>query len=377
MPDAAATPGIDVDEVVERAVAVTGVPAPTGGEAERAALVSSWWRADGWSDVHSDAAGNVWATAHPGAGPGVVVAAHLDTVFPGGTPLEVRREGSRLIGPGIGDDGVALAALSAVARAAVPHLGALALYLLATVGEEGLGDLRGARHAVRSAPGPLAAFLAVEGNYLGRIVTTGVGSARWRIELSGPGGHAWERAGQPSAVHLAGGLVAELSRVPVVPGSTSLNVGTLHAGEAVNAIGREAVFDLDVRAVDPKDLEALEVAVLAVLSAELPGAVHLNASLAGRRPAGRIAPGHPLVRAAAEALERAGIPWREDATSTDANAAHEAGVPALALGITVGAGEHTTEEWIDTGPVGRGVLALADTIVRFGAATAAGDADRG
>jgi tripeptide aminopeptidase len=355
--------------VIERAVEVTEVPGPTGYEGDRAELVARWWVEDGWKDVCVDAVGNVWATAPPattvasGADPAVLVAAHLDTVFAAGTPLEVRREGSRLIGPGIGDDGIGLAALSTVAMMAAAHPVPSPLYLVATVGEEGLGNLRGAREAIASPPGPLGAFIAVEGNYLGRVVTTGIGSIRWRVELSCPGGHAWERAGGPSAVHIAAQLVSELVRLPVQPGESSLNVGTLHGGEAINALGRNAIFELDVRAADPRSLAVLEASVQQVLSSPLPRGVRLDATVIGKRSAGRTASDHPLVRAAVAALEAATVHWREGGGSTDANAAQEAGLPAVALGVTVGAAEHTTEEWIETGPVASGLAALAGTIV--------------
>lgn len=361
-------------QVVERAVEVTEVPAPTGSEGARAALVGRWWREDGWEDVAADAAGNVWATARRGEGPGILLGAHLDTVFGAATPLAVRREGGRLIGPGIGDDGIGLSALSAVASLAVDDLSTAPLYLVATVGEEGMGDLRGARHAFGVPPVPLGAFIALEGNYLGRLVTVGVGSARWRVEVTCAGGHAWERAGAPSAVHVAASLVARLASLPVSPGRTSLNVGTLHAGEAINALGRRAVFELDVRAVDPTDLEALGDRVTAILSAAAPDGVTVRAGVVGRRPAGRIADDHPLARAAASALDALGVPWERAATSTDANAAHEAGVPAIALGVTFGSGEHTTEEWIDTEAVPAGLAALAGTVVGLDRSLAAGSA---
>lgn len=365
-PVAKEVPAALAQAVVERAIEVTRVPAPTGSEAERASLVASWWKDDGWCDVRTDAVGNVWASTRPDGRTGVVLAAHLDTVFDFATSLEVRRDGTRLVGPGIGDDGIGVATLSAAASLAAPHLGDVPVHLLATVGEEGVGDLRGGRQALRSPPGPLAGFIAIEGNYLGRVVAAGVGSVRWRVELSGPGGHAWEQAGRPSAVHLAAGLVAKVAGIPVESGRTSLNVGSVHGGEAINALGRHAVFELDIRGVDQRDLDALERAVTAALSEQMPDGVDLRAEVIGRRPAGETPMAHPLVRAAVAALEARSIRWSAGATSTDANAAHEVSLPAVALGVTIGGGEHTTEEWIDTEPVAAGVGALADTIVRFG-----------
>jgi tripeptide aminopeptidase len=351
--------------VVERTVSVTELPAPTFAESARAGLVTSWWQADGWSDVGRDAVGNVWATVRKGTGPATVIAAHLDTVFPADLDHTVRRDGKRLYGPGVGDDGVGLAALSAVGRLVHERAGAMPVLLLATVGEEGLGDLRGARHAVSVPPAELAAFIAVEGNYLGRVGTVGVGSTRWRVEVLGPGGHAWEAPGTPSAVHEAAIRIARLAAMPVEPGQSTLNVGTVEGGEAINAIARRAVFDVDVRGARQGDLTSLAVSVLSVLQAAPPAGLEVDVAELGSRPAGSLEPDHPLVRAACDALTARGLAVRCIASSTDANAAHAAGIPAVALGVTTGSGEHTPQEWIDTAPLADGLAALADTVVRF------------
>ncbi len=213
-------------EVIERTIRVSSVPAPTGEEHERAALVADWWAADGFGAVSIDKAGNCWATVRNGTGPAVVLAAHLDTVFGTETEHVVKRSGDRLFGPGVGDNGVAVAALAAVGRLLGRAQGKSPVLILATVGEEGLGNLAGARHAVAYPPAELGALIAVEGNYLGKIGTTGVGSRRWRVLVTGPGGHAWEQSGAPSAVHEAARIVEALSGIPTVAGASSLNVGT-------------------------------------------------------------------------------------------------------------------------------------------------------
>jgi len=352
-------------EVVERTIRVSSVPAPTGEEHERAALVAGWWSGDGFGDVSIDKAGNCWATVRSGTGPAVVLAAHLDTVFGTETDHAVRRAGDRLFGPGVGDNGVAVAALAAVGRLLESAPGTSPVLILATVCEEGLGNLAGARHAVACPPAELGALIAVEGNYLGKIGTTGVGSRRWRVLVTGPGGHAWEQSGAPSAVHEAARIVEALSGIATVAGASSLNVGTFEGGESINARARRAQFDLDLRGADEATLASLESAARAVLDTPRAGGLSVELSEIGRRPGGRIEPGHPLLSAARDALAARGVAWREVATSTDANAAHAAGLAALALGVTTGAGEHTPEEWIDLGPIADGIAVLADTVERY------------
>ncbi len=304
-----------------------------------------------------------------GSGAAIVLAAHLDTVFDSGTDHTVKRTGDRLFGPGVGDDSVAIASLSAIGRLLSSSEGSAPVFVLVTVGEEGLGNLAGARHAIAHPPAELAAFVAIEGNYLGRIATTGVGSRRWRVVVTGPGGHAWEQSQAPSAVHEAARIVQALSRIPTAPGATSLNIGKLDGGEAINARAREAVFELDLRGAAEGSLEALETAARQVLEAPCASGIGIDVHEIGRRPAGSIQSDHPLVGSARDALATRSITWREVAASTDANAAHAGGVPAIALGVTTGSGEHTPGEWIDISPIGDGIAAIADTVVRYEHAT--------
>jgi acetylornithine deacetylase/succinyl-diaminopimelate desuccinylase-like protein len=352
----------DVTEtIVRRTVELAEVPAPTGSEEERSAIVRSWWELDGLAEVSVDGAGNVWGRARAGDGPIVILCAHLDTVFGADVPHTVRVDGDLLIGPSVGDDSVAVAALSAAGMAL--SQGPPPVWLLATVGEEGLGNLRGVTAALDGPPRSIAAFVAVEGNYLGRVSTIGVGSVRRRIRVTGPGGHAWEDAEVPSAVHHLARVVASITSLPTRSG-TSVNVGRIGGGEGINLRAAEAWFDLDLRADDPDELAALASVVDEVVQAEAPLVVERE--LLGERPAGRIERDHPLVRAAEQALGEVAIPVSTPPTSTDANAAHARGIPAIAVGVTKGSGEHTPREWIETGPIEIGVQALVRTIERFG-----------
>jgi tripeptide aminopeptidase len=352
----------DVNEtVVRRTIEIAQVPAPTGDEAERAAVVRSWWERDGLREVHVDAVGNVWGEVRGGDGAVVILCAHLDTVFGAQVPHTVRVEGDTLVGPSVGDDSVGLAALSAAGMALSAR--GVPVWLLATVGEEGLGNLCGVSAALDAPPSAVAAFVAVEGNYLGRVSTVGVGSIRRRVRMLGPGGHAWEAAEAPSAVHALGRLVASIGAIPRRRG-TSVNVGRIGGGEGINMRAREAWLELDLRADDPDALAALAREVEDLIEGVDPH-LEVNQDMLGDRPAGHVDPEHPLVRAATDALTEVGTPSTSPATSTDANAAHARCIPAIAVGVTRGSGEHTAHEWIETAPIEDGVRALARTIERF------------
>jgi tripeptide aminopeptidase len=359
-------PGDVTRDVLARTIALAEIPAPTGGEGARATLVASWWERDGWHDVHTDATGNVWARVRDGEGPAVMLCAHLDTVFAADVPHDTKVEGDRLLGPSVGDDSVAVAALSAAACLLVATPGP-PVWLLATVGEEGLGDLVGVRGALASPPAPVGALIAVEGNYFGRVSSVGVGSLRWRVTVRGPGGHAWEASSAPSAVHAMASMIADLARLHVAGARTAANAGRVGGGEAINARARVAWFDLDLRADDPSALAELERLAREAIRRYAVDGIGTDLEELGRRPSGSLVATHPLVVAAADALRDAGVVPDFVATSTDANAAHAASIPAIAVGITRGGGEHTPQEWIDIPPIADGVAVLAATVSTFGA----------
>ncbi len=349
--------------VLARTVVLARIPAPTGSEHDRAAVVGRWWEEDGWRP-HTDDVGNVWVQAGGGDGPGLLVCAHLDTVFPATVPHVVSTESGRLCGPSVGDDSIGVASLPALARLVPPVPGTGPLWLVATVGEEGTGNLAGIRHALDHAPQPVAAVIAIEGNYLGRVVITGVGSVRWRVSYHGPGGHAWERSHAPSAVHTAARVAAQLAGLAVAGARYSVNIGTIGGGEAINARARDAWFEVDLRADSASGLASLVSQAGAIVRAA-DDQIRVRIDEIGSRPAGGIAASSTLARAAAAAHEQAGVPVELRAASTDANAAYAAGIPAVALGVTRGAGEHTPQEWIQTAPVADGLGVLAGTIRLF------------
>ncbi|MFA5026353.1 MAG: M20/M25/M40 family metallo-hydrolase [Candidatus Methylomirabilota bacterium] len=347
-------------QVVEEAVRICEIPAPTFEEAERAAYVKERFARLGLCDVAIDAAGNARGR-RPGAlgGPGVVVGAHLDTVFPQGTDLRVRREGTRLHAPGIGDNSVAVASLLCLVEAlnvsGVETPGDL--YFACNTGEEGLGDLKGMKHVVGELKSTVRALVAVEGLKQNRIIHIAVGSRRYKVTFTARGGHSWGHFPSPSAIHIMGRAIADLSRleVPSDP-KTTYNVGVVRGGTTVNTIASEAEMLVDMRSVDIASLANLERRMLEIIrqaAAEGDGQARLD--LVGDRPAGSIPADHPVVETCKAVHRALGIQTYCEASSTDLNAALGVGLPGVCLSITEGANEHRLDEYIETGPIPTGI----------------------
>ncbi len=275
-----------------------------------------------------DAAGNVLA----GEGP-VWLLAHFDTVLP---PTPIVERNGRWYAPAVGDNSSGVAV--ALSLAGTPGVG-----LAFTVGEEGLGNLKGAR-AFFAAVRPTFA-VAVDG-YLGTLVPWAVGSVRLEARFFGPGGHAWGDRGRPSASHALGLALARLYALPLAEG-TSLNAGRVWGGGAINAIPAEAGLWLDLRAREPAALTSLYREARRVLAeAAAEAGVEVELRRLGERPAGRTAP-EALLSAAQAAASALGLDPEVRAASTDAAAAIEAGVPAIAVGAYRGGGAHTPDEWVE------------------------------
>lgn len=291
-----------------------------------------------------------------------MLAAHLDTVFPPDVPVAIAIAADRLSGPGVGDNSLGIAAVvglfDVLDRVDAPT--AFDLVAAATVGEEGLGNLAGARAALDRYGNDVAAFIAVEGHNLGRVTCTGVGSARWRVTVSGPGGHSWGAYGQPSAIHGLAAIIAEASRLrPPVHPKTTFNVGVIEGGLSVNTIAPEASALVDIRSICPDALGAFGKRVRSTMQTALPAGLELEIDVLGERPAGSTPQDHPLVRSAAAALREVGRTPIFDASSTDANVAMERGIPAICIGISRGGGGHTIDEFIETSPIASGLTQLA------------------
>lgn len=338
---------------------LTAVPAPPFQEARRASFMAELMHAAGLDDVSIDAEGNV-VGRRPPAGPlgppatPWVVSAHLDTVFTEDTPIRVRTDGDTIRAPGICDDGRGLAALLALARALSEGRVPLRrpLLLVATVGEEGTGNLRGVRHlfsAEGAAGAGCAGFISLDGAGMDRIVNRSVGSQRHRLHLSGPGGHSWIDWGRPNPVHALGRVITALADLSL-PGRprTTLSVGRLAGGTGINAIATEAWLEFEVRSEDAAALDRVNERALdhvrTVLGRER--GVRFTLESLGHRPAGATAPAAMLVRAAVAATRALDAEPELTVSSTDANVPMSLGIPALTLGAGgQGGGIHTTDEW--------------------------------
>ena len=359
------------DEVtLARQAALSAIPAPTGAEGRRGAHLAELFREIGLSDVAVDHAGNVhgWLGKNGErsvAGP-VVLAAHLDTVFGAEVDVAVERRGQRLEGPGISDNARGLAALVAVAEAMVAARVPVARPILfaATVGEEGSGDLRGVKyllngkHTVPLLPTP-AAFIALDGAGLDRVIHRALGSKRYHVTFRGPGGHSWAAFGvanPANAVGRAAALLADLP--PQQTPRTTCAVVRLGGGTGLNSIPQEAWLDLDLRSEDPRALAQLDVTVRAALeraaddenrrrTAGSP-TLRVELQLLGDRPSGMTPRAHPLVRAAVAANRALGRDAELASASTDANVPIALGIPAIALGAGGKAGDaHLATEWFE------------------------------
>jgi acetylornithine deacetylase/succinyl-diaminopimelate desuccinylase-like protein len=344
------------------------IPAPPFKEEARALYVKQRFEEIGLRRVITDEVGNVIAERTGArARPRVIVSAHLDTVFPEGTDVRVRREGRRLYAPGISDNTAGVVALTALAEA----MGAAGvntegtLYFVATVGEEGAGNLRGVRHLFTEGEfrQGAEAFVSLDGPGVERITHRALGSRRYQVVVSGPGGHSWGDFGIVNPVHALGRAIARFAAYPApLAPRTSYNVGVIEGGSSVNSIPERASMVVDMRSVSGEEIDKLEsflkrVVEIAVREENLQRAMSgtnlsYELELVGDRPSGETAAGSQIVQAAIECSRALGIEPRLDCSSTDSNIPISLGVPA----ITIGAGGmsnncHTLTEWYD--PAGR------------------------
>lgn len=348
--------------------ALTAIPAPPFAEEVRGRFVAEQMRAVGLDDVRIDAAGNVLGRYGDIAGPGVAIAAHLDTVFPEGTDVAVRESGGRLLAPGIGDNGRGLAGLLALAGSCVASRvrAPTALTFIATVGEEGLGDLRGVKHLFADPAFTPAAFIALDGPGIARVVHRALGIRRVRVTWRGPGGHSWAAFGVPNPAHAAAIAAAAIAEVPLAAEPrAALSVVRLGGGTSINTIPAEAWLEVDLRAEGAVILAELGATVDAACTRALetenrrraPGTPPLALETAplGARPSGETPESHPLVQAALAATRALGGTPQLASASTDANVPMERGVPAIALGAGGKGGDaHLLSEWYENadGPAG-------------------------
>ena len=368
-------------------IELLGIPAPPFGESARATWFIERFHNLRLCNPHLDDAGNALAEL-PAAGatpasPVLLLSAHLDTVFPGETPIDIRESGTRILAPGACDNGAGLTALLAVAAALheAALIPPLSILFAANVGEEGEGNLRGMRHLFTASPYAhrIAAAIALEGAGSSALVTRALASRRFQVTVTGPGGHSWMDAGALNPILLLARALLALDPLqhPAEP-RTTLNIGQISGGTAINSIPESATALLDLRSTDAVQLATAEAGLRSILARQVLHTPFPNANpvpaphpaltieLIGDRPAGELPVGSPLLETIRAVDRHLNLRTEPGLGSTDANIPLSLGIPAVAVGTGgTGGGIHTVAEWYD--PTGRDValrrilLTLLDT----------------
>lgn len=350
-------------EALELQIRLNEIPAPFFKEEARAAEMKKLFEQLGLKNVFIDKEGNVLGT-RPGANPKphVIVAAHLDTVFPEGTDVTVKREGNILKAPGIGDDTRGLASMLSIIRALdegkVKTNGTVTF--VANVGEEGLGDLRGTKALFKDTlKDQVDYFVSIEPSQLPRIIYQGVGSYRYRVTFKGPGGHSYGAFGLVNPMHALGRAIAKIAdiQVPFAP-KTTFNVGRVGGGTSVNSIPFEAWMEVDMRSADVPSLDGVHEKVKAAVAEAVQeenarwknnGQITVDMKLIGMRPAGQVDPESPIIKAVQSAVRTFGQVPTLGAESSDSNIPWSLGIPAVTIsGGGIATNAHNLDEAFDS-----------------------------
>ena len=357
----------DQDRFVKELIALTEIPAPPFKEQARAKAYATRLRELNLTDVEIDAEGNAMGV-RKGTGDGAMVAvvAHLDTVFPEGTDVKVKREGTRLAAPGIGDNTRGLALVLAVVRAmnAAKFQTAADILIVGNVGEEGEGDLRGVKFLLRQGKykDRIKQFIAVDGGAQDTITRGGVGSFRYRVTFKGPGGHSYGAFGLVNPAYAMSNAMAKLAmqQVPLDP-KTTYNVGVISGGTSINSIPASVQMDVDLRSESCAELKKLNDRFLAIVKQSVDaenksrstreGRIEADPKLIGDRPCGETALTQPIVRTASAVVKAFGMQPDYDISSTDSNVPMNMGLPAITIGRGGSGGRgHSPDEWTDVEP---------------------------
>ena len=353
---------MDLDRLIKHTLAIQAIPSPTFHESHRAAFIKNAFTKAGLTDVEIDSAGNVYGAVRGGSTPPVVLSAHLDTVFEEEANVEARLEGERLVGPGVGDNAVALAALIELSHD-LPKIDRSGdVWLVANVCEEGLGNLRGMRQVVERFGEHVSAYICLEGMALGHVYHRALPVHRYRVTATTAGGHAWIHAGRPSAIHtllhLGSGLLNLAGRANT---RTTLNVGTISGGTTINSIARSAWMEIDLRSESAHSLRVLCEQVTAHARSFADRDMRIQIDTIGERPSGGIPEKHALVQAARQALEDAGeTQVLLEVGSTDASIPLSLGLPGVCVGLTRGGEAHSMQEFVEIQPIGRGYQSIVN-----------------
>lgn len=354
-------------DLTAETLAVCRIPAPTFAEARRAQYVVDRLVQMGVADVEQDELANVWGWIRGcGDGPCLMLAAHTDTVFSADTPIEPRFDGRYWWAPGIRDNSASVAVTLFLAelwrRGALQPTGDVILAF--PVGEEGLGDLQGMKALIRRLGDRIDGVIAVDGN-LGSICHAGIWVRRLEVSATTPGGHSWGNFGNTSALHVLAHMVSRIARLPApADPKVTYNVGVFTGGTSVNTIAQHARFELDLRSTNPDALSEFEQRVreLMIAEAQVPH-LDLTVRVVGDRPGGCLHPQHPLVRAALKACKAVSAEGRLFTGSTDANIPLSMGMPAISMGVSVGGGIHTLQEYLEPDSLVPGLQMLATAVL--------------
>lgn len=355
--------------VIEQALAIQAIAAPTFHEEARARYVAEQFGRLGMDQIEIDERYNVYGRARGRHSdrPGLLISAHIDTIFPAETDLSTRRDGDLIYGPGLGDNSVGVAGMLGLAyllqrQQIIP---ACDLWFVATSREEGLGDLGGIKLAFERLRERINQVINLEGLAFGHIYHAGIAVRRLKVTATTSGGHSWLHYGRTNAIHALMTLGARITALqPPARPRTTLNIGLIEGGQAINAIATSASFWLDLRSEDSSTLDQFEQRVRAEVEAVSAPDLTLHIEVVGDRPAGSVARNHPLVQAAIASLEKLGIQAALETGSTDGNLPLAKGCPAVTIGITRGGNAHRLDEYIETRPIPLGLqqvvmLALA------------------
>lgn len=349
--------------VVEQAVTIQQIPAPTFQENRRADYVASQFTALRLLQVETDEYYNVYGLL-PGknhGAPGVMIAAHTDTVFPADAALNTQVDAGVIHGPGLGDNSIGVAGMLGLAAFLQGQqiMPGCDIWFVATSREEGMGDLGGMKAAFNRLKTRIQKVINVEGMALGHVYRAGIAVRRLHITATAEGGHSWLNFGRASAVHGIVELGARITSIrPVQTPRTTYNIGMIEGGQSINTIATKAGMWLDLRSEDSAGLAQLEQEVLAHVQTVSRPDLAFAVEVVGDRPAGTISPEHPLVEGALAALAQVGIQGVLESGSTDANVPLAAGYPAVTIGITRGGNAHRLDEYIETAPVAAGLRQL-------------------
>jgi tripeptide aminopeptidase len=374
----------DYERFVRELITLTEIPSPPFKEQQRARAYLEMLRQQGLSDVEMDPEGNVMGVRKGSGGPMLAVVAHLDTVFPEGTDVKVKRDGTKLMAPGIGDDTRGLALMLAVIRAmdAGKMRTTSDILFVGNVGEEGEGDLRGVKYLLTKGKykDRIRQMIAIDGGEQGNMTTGALGSKRYRVTFKGPGGHSYGAFGMVSPSLAMGNAIARFSRVqvPAKP-KTTFNVGVVGGGTSVNSIPVDVFMEVDMRSESPQELLKIEATFKQLVAQAVEeenkarstdlGTVSADVKLIGDRPSGRTGDDTILVQTVTSVVKSYGLTPSYETSSTDSNIPISMGIPAVTIGRGGPGGRgHSLDEWTDVEK--KGAVRAAEVAVAIFLATA-------